>query len=270
MPFAEIDTKTQYESKKKQYLTLSQGQTVIRILEDTAQKFYTHYINRSTVQCLGDACPICANNRVIYMEHPDDFRSVQGYSPKVQKFLVNVLDRTVGKICPNCGTDVKKVGGNFPPFCPKCETSVAEVKESPIDQVRVLSKGVTVFEQFDAFENSVCDDEGEPLPLTGYDIVLSVTGVKKDTKVVAIPLANKRDKIEVDPDDLYQLEDAIIKLDGSEIGELQRGISLKDIFASRRANKEIEAKAQEAIEVDPEEEAELEDSIEAMMSGATE
>ena len=129
MSLAQIDApKAQYDSKKKLYLKLAQGQTIIRILEDKAEKFYTHYINNSTVQCLGDDCPVCQGNRVIYTEHPNDFRDIKGYSPKVQKFLINVMDRTLVKVCPTCGAENPKAGNAFPVTC-SCGVVIAPVVE---------------------------------------------------------------------------------------------------------------------------------------------
>ena len=269
MPFADIDApKTQFTSKKKEYLKLGQGQTVIRILENQAHKFYTHYVNGSTIQCLGEDCPICRNNHIIYAENPDTYKDVKGYAPKVQRFLVNVLDRTVGKVCPECNITIKKAGVAFPASCPSCNTVVAHIKETPLNRVSVLAKGVTLFEQFDAFETSVLDENENPIPLTSFDIVLNVSGAGRTTKIVAIPVTNHKDVIEISKDDLYNLDDAVIKLTADEVPDLQRGVSLTDIFAARKANAEINAAQEPAKkELVAEELAEVEDELKKVMEG---
>jgi len=271
MSIAQIDApKAQYDSKKKLYLKLAQGQTIIRILEDTATKFYTHYINNSTVQCLGDDCPVCQNNRVIYTAHPDDFRDVKGYSSKVQKFLINVMDRTLVKVCPTCGAENAKAGNAFPVTC-SCGVVIAPVTETPSNTIKVLGKGVTVFEQFNAFEETILDVNNNPVPLTAFDIVLTVSGAGRLTKVVAIPMTNRMDVIEFNKEDLYKLDDGVPKLTHEEIAELQRGISMRDIFSARRATEEtntVGAKiVAEATQVSEEAVAELEDDLKAVMEG---
>lgn len=274
MPFADIDApKTQFTSKKKEYLKLGQGQTVIRILENQAHKFYTHYINGSTIQCLGEDCPVCRNNHIIYAENPDTYKEVKGYAPKVQRFLVNVLDRTVGKVCPECKATIKKAGVAFPSSCSSCNTVVAHIKEAPLNRVSVLAKGVTLFEQFDAFETSVLDENETPLPLTSFDIVLNVSGAGRTTKIVAIPVTNHKDVIEISKDDLYDLSDAVIKLTSEEIIDLQRGISLTDIFAARKAvaetkhSSELVGEQPANKELVEEELAEVEDELKKVMEG---
>ena len=271
MSIAQIDApKAQYESKKKLYLKLAQGQTIIRILEDSAKKFYTHFINNSTIQCLGDDCPVCQSNRVIYTEHPDDFREIKGYSPKVQKFLINVMDRTLVKVCPTCGAENPKVGNAFPVTC-SCGIVIAPVVEAPSNKIKVLGKGVTVFEQFNAFEETILDANNKPVPLTTFDIVLTVSGAGRLTKVVAIPMTNRMDVVEFNKEDLYNLEDSVPQLNQQEIAELRRGISMKDIFSARRATEETNTTGAkivaEAIKISVEEVAELEDELKAVMEG---
>ena len=271
MSLAQIDApKAQYDSKKKLYLKLAQGQTIIRILEDKAEKFYTHYINNSTVQCLGDDCPVCQGNRVIYTEHPNDFREIKGYSPKVQKFLINVMDRTLVKVCPTCGAENPKAGNAFPVTC-SCGVVIAPVTETPSNKIKVLGKGVTVFEQFNAFEETILDAENNPVPLTAFDIVLTVSGAGRLTKVVAIPMTNRMDVLEFNKEDLYDLTDSVPKLTQEEISELQRGISMKDIFSARRATEETNTEGArivaEATEVSEEEVDEIEAELKAVMEG---
>lgn len=235
MPFANTDTRTESTTiKKTEFLKLAQGQTLIRILEEESAKFYIHYVKGISIECLGeDECPVCLNNRKIYIENPEGFRDIPGYYPKVQRFAVNVLDRTVVKICPECETENKKFGGNFPQFC-ECGTMLTNVKEAPVNKVRLLAKGVTVFEQFNAFESSVLDETETPLPITSYDIILSVSGTGKSTKTSAIPMVQRRDEISVPKEELFDSSRAVVKLSASEILDLQKGVSLKDIFTVRR------------------------------------
>lgn len=237
-PFADIETKEKKTFQKVTFLDLPPGQHIIRILEENATKVHTHFINRSTVLCLEDDCPICQSNKKIFIENPDNFREVKGYSPKSKRYFVNVLDRTPVKVCPKCQTENKKgVNGIFPPSCSACGTYLNEAEIKPSNKVKLYSFGVGVAEQINAFQQAILDASGEPCPLTSYDIVLIVDGTGKEKKTNLVAQAQRNDPVEVPADAFFDAKNATITLKAEEMLQLQRGVSLKDIFASRKADK---------------------------------
>lgn len=243
MPFADIKQRESNSTFRKiEFIKLSAGMHTIRILEDHPLSVDVHYVSGMNVQCLGNECPVCRDNRKIIMENPQDFRNIKGYAPRRQTFILNVLDRTPAKICPSeaCKEEVKAINGVFPPQCPKCGALITAVKASPLNKVKILAKGVELFSKLNAFEVAVNDAEGNPLPLTKYDIMLSVSGNKKESPT-PIPNSNATDVIEIPEDQFFERERVAVKLTAEEIGELQRGVALRDIFLARKAEENADA-----------------------------
>lgn len=221
--------------KKTEFVNLNATAT-IRILTGYLD-VQTHYINRATVQCLGDDCPICANNKALIMQFPDTFKDEPKYSPRRTVCLVNVLDKTLVRTCPKCQTDVPTLKGQPPVACKCGEILAGEPK--PSNKVKVLSRGVTLFDQLDAINNAIMDEAGERVGLTGYDITLVVSGAGKQKTIT--PITGQISPMpEFNADDLYNLEDITLKFSVTELMDLQRGVSLKDIFAARRATEKLD------------------------------
>jgi hypothetical protein len=234
MPFADTTSPVRFQNKKVQFLPLIGGNYTIRILDSEALCLYTHYINKVTVECLGEECPICSNNQRLIMENPKDFRNVQGYAPRTRRYLVNVLDKTMVKKCPKCGLDNYDISatGNS---CIGCSEMIISVVPEPSNTVKILAKGVQVFDQLNSIDLSILNDKGEPLGLTNYDLVLRVTGTGNKKIVTPIPMSSNVEL--VDPNlEKYELAKITIKLTPEEMLDLQRGVSLRDLFAARRAN----------------------------------
>jgi hypothetical protein len=223
--------------RKTEHIDLTPGQTTIRIIDtpEEALKYHTHYINRCYIKCLGEDCPVCKTNTKIFSEHPEDYREVQGWSPRQERFAVNVFDKSPVKICSNCKAEVKKSGTTFPPICPKCNQPIVAEKEIPLNKIKVLAKGVTVAELLNGIDESIQDPEGNKIGINNFDIVLYVTGTGRQQTISPIPLVDKRDPVNFKPEDKYDLNKIAVELTPEEIGELQRGISLKDIFAGRKS-----------------------------------
>lgn len=231
-------TKANKESfRKTEFLDLPQGQSIIRILSgpEEAHKYYTHFIKGTYVLCLGDDCPLCKNNTKLIMENPENFRDIPGWSPKQERYAVNVLDKTPVKICANCNAEVKKIGTNFPPMCPKCNQPILTVQETPLNKVKVLAKGVTLAELLNGINASILDSEGNPIGINNFDIILYVTGTGKSQSVTPIPLPDKNEPVNVPAEAKFDLKAVSLSLTADEIAELQKGVSVKDIFAARRA-----------------------------------
>jgi hypothetical protein len=242
MPFADIKQK-QFtgDFKKVEFIKLSPGMNQIRILDSNAYSVDVHYVGGINIQCLGEDCPVCRNNKKIIFENPKDFRNIKGYASRRQLFIVNVLDRSLVKICPNeaCKEEVKAINGIFPTQCPKCGGLLHTVQPHPLNKVKILSKGVELFSSLNAFEVAINDAEGNPIGLTNFDIMLSVSGNKKESPT-PIPNTNANDVLEIPEDQLFDREKVVLKFSPEEIADLQRGVALRDIFAARKAEKEAD------------------------------
>jgi len=226
---------TESKFRKTNWISLPSGTTSsIRILDEIATDAYYHYIGRYSVKCLGNDCPICASNREIYMAEPKTFRDNTSYIPRRTRYFANVFDKTLAKKCESCGTDVKDV---TLVICPKCQTSIATVAPQPINEVRVLSKGPQLFEdQLSVLDASVLGMDGELLGINNFDINLVIRGTGKDTVTTAIPnVASTAPVVLKEDDELYDLSEALITLQPSEMLELVSGVSLRDIFVARGA-----------------------------------
>lgn len=230
----ERPSRTNTEFKKTEFIDLTPGQTIIRILPGEIFTCDTHYVKGISVKCLGDECPICSSNRKLIAENPETFRSVAGYSPKSFRFAVNVLDKSPVKICKNCNHEVKKFQNSYPPVCPSCNHPIVAEPEIFLNKVKVLSKGRTLADQLNAAQDSVLDSTGTPVGITNFDIVLSVTGTGRDQKIAAIPLSDRKDPPVYLEESLFDLSRSVVTLTAEELGDLQKGISLRDIFSSRK------------------------------------
>lgn len=222
--------------RRAEFIDLPQGQTTIRIIStpEEACKFYTHFIKGVSIKCLGEDCPVCKSNMKICAENPDSFRDIQGWNPRQERFAVNVFDKTPVKRC-SCGAEVKKNGNAYPSICPKCSLPIVAVEETPLNKVKVLAKGITVAELLNSIDSSILDNDGNKVGINNFDIVLYVTGTGKQQKIAPVPLSDKREPVEYNPEDKFDLTKIAIELNPEEILELQKGISLKDIFAIRRS-----------------------------------
>ena len=136
MALSPIPTRQSTQIKRMEFLALPPGNSVIRVIDDDYVVYDSHYINGTSIACLGEDCPICKNNHRLIVENPDNFRDCRGYYPRSARYFINVLDRTVAKICPECGAEVKQ---NIP-TCPKCSTIITAVKAEPLNKVKILAK----------------------------------------------------------------------------------------------------------------------------------
>lgn len=238
--FAEpVEKKTFNNADRKKTLFLDLNSTAtFRILTDSYVVVSTHYINRATVLCLGDDCPVCRNNKALIMQFPETFRDEPKYSPRRELYLVNVLDKTPVRTCPNCDTE-SRITSASASTCVKCNQVLTDTPK-PSNKIKVLSRGVTLFENLGNIRNAIRSEQGEVLGLDKYDITLVVSGSGKN-KVIT-PIAGQVSQApEFNPEDLYDLETVTMKLDAGEMVDLQRGVSLKDIFAARRSSQSAES-----------------------------
>lgn len=235
MKMPEMEKVESFVGKKKEFLKLSVGNHVIRLLPGTQGFYitYTHWINRTNLECLGDECPICNNNKRIIAENPDNFRDVPGYSRKRQVFYVNVLDRTLAKTCPSCGEVHKAVAGTFPSVCSACNAVMVDVKTEPLNKIVILNRGSELYDNIKAINNAILDENGEKIGVENYDLMIMVP--PKTKRPVAQGLPHQNDEVDVPDDELFVLEEAPLHFEPDEINAFMRGASIKDIFAARRA-----------------------------------
>ena len=255
---------TKKEFKKVAFMTLTPGMHTIRFLEPTedALLIQSHFVvtktGRFSTVCLEDGCPLCDDNRKIYQQHPKDFRNQPGYFSKSDRYTMNILDRTIAKVCPNCSAEVKKVGNTFLPSCPECNTIIAAVEAKPLNKVKLLQLSKTLATQLNGIEESQLDKEGNPLGLVNYDIVFSVTQQGDKKVVTPIPATSNNDDVSslVPADGLLDKNQGALRLSAEEIMDAIKGISLKDIFAARKVQVEATPTSETAMETTSDEDYE--------------
>jgi len=238
MKFPKLETRgDNIEFKSPKFLRVTEGEMVIRILGPSIYDVKTHWVAGVTVKCLGEDCPICANNDKIRLEHPEDFRDIAGYIPWRNSFYTNVYDKSPVKVCENCDSEVQQVRGIFPSACWKCDTIVTSIEAQPSNTVKILNRGVQLRDQLELVNNSVVGDDGEPVGLETFDIRLRV-GSNKEPIPIEMPESNE--PIELEEDALYELERVPLRLDVEELKDLLRGVKVKDILIARGISNEEE------------------------------
>lgn len=232
------DTKTAQPAggtqKRTQFIKLQAGfPATIRIIGSENLEF-THYVNGSTVKCLEDACPICANNKRLFLEKGKDARNDPSFIAKVKRYSVNVLDKSPVKKC-KCGLEYSDTT--------KTTCTCGQILTSPVEAsntVKVLSRGASLFDQLFAVNAAILNTEGEPVGIDNYDITLVVSGSGKTTVVSVIPNPTLNSPV---PEglELYDLASVTLSLDPGEMLDVIRGVSVRDIFAARKASKMSDA-----------------------------
>ena len=248
MKFPKLENRRdESEFKTPKFLRINEGEMFIRILGPTIYDVKTHWVNGVTVKCLDEECPICQNNEKIRIEHPEDFRDIQGYVPWRNTFYTNVFDKTPVKVCSDCGSEIQSVKGIFPSSCWNCNTIVSNVEAKPSNTIKILNRGVQLRDQLELVNLSVKDDNGEPVGIENYDIKLRV-GSNKEPIPIEMPSSNE--PVEYNEEDLFVLENVPLRLKPEEITDLLRGVKVKDILIARNAEADV-------VETSPEVEEEI-------------
>jgi hypothetical protein len=234
MPFSPLPEKQKYESnfKKVEFIKLTKGTNVIRILDEDYVTYVTHYVPSAGVsfKCLGRAeCPVCQHNKQLIVENPETFRNIQGYLPQQIRHYINVLDRTPVKVCTKCQKETKAYDEKYPSAC-ECGAFITAVVPTPLNKVKILSKGNELFEKFLLFQRKYGD-------ITTFDIELNAHDKNDKKSPDALPIREQNDVVTIDPELKFNLSEAILVLGASEINDVLRGVSLKDIFKARKVDK---------------------------------
>lgn len=267
MPFSPFQEKAktqgQFESKKVAFMNTQEGTHRIRILEPDYKEVPTHYFpyHKTTVACLGEDCPVCANNKKLSMQISDwkELSKHPQYNRVTARFYINVLDKTPHKVCA-CGVEYFNYQGVF---CPKCNEQLPEAK--PLNKVKVLAKGKTLFQDMQAIEGAILDEQGNPIGLQNYDLNIIVRGTQRDTTYTVIADSGSIEPVNMEGLTLFPLENAIIRLTAEEMLEAQRGVSLKDIFTARKA-KEPKLQPEEVQQVSEEVRSEVSAKVNSLFN----
>jgi hypothetical protein len=258
--FADIpvydDTKKDF--KPTRFTKIISGYPVrIRILDKNAYKVSKHYLpkQRVSVVCLGEDCPICANNKRLVEANPGvSYNDIPGIINRQNRFLVNVLNKTKTKTTESGKTVFAGADGKFPVQHPETGEDLTKVKAAPQNTIEVLERGSTLFGQFNGIHDAIRDENGERIGITNFDIILMATGKGRQMTVSAVAQPQLNDVVEIKDIDLYDLSKVPMKLSAEEITQLLNGISLQDIFEARKLNKEtseLESVAEDvALEVE--------------------
>jgi ferredoxin-like protein FixX len=263
MSIFDIGYSTENTFTKIAFLNFDLGIHRVRLLPPE-KLIWTHYLpGKATIQCLGSECPICHSNKKIQAEHPDDYYDVHGYYPSQKRHYINVLDRTEVKICPNCGYENSKDTVNkFNSSCIKCGTIIVSAEEKVSNKIKVANLSETAASQIEAHNLSILGEDGTPVGIENYDVLFMVTqtgggqGKRAKKSITPMPDSKSNDVVELNKEDYFDLSKTVIKLEPDEIMTIMSGVSLKDIFAGRKAatvadavvDEKLVAEVQERVE----------------------
>ena len=233
--YVEKDRKPKY--RKTEFMNMDAGEHRFRILEPMETKHYTHYVGFAYLKCLGDECPICENNKKILYEHPEDYKEQKGWAPRSQRFYINVLDKTLTRVCPKCGLEKPNYTSET---CPVDGTIMSQL--APLNRVKVLSMGSRLLEDIKVLSKSVRNKQDERIDIRMYDFIAEVKGAKqnKTTNIAHKWYPGDEAYENLEGQDLFELSEVAINLSREEMLDVFNGAKLKDIFVMRRAKKQIE------------------------------
>jgi hypothetical protein len=239
MSFADIP---EFESnfKPTEYTKLISGvPQQFRVLSEKAHHVEKHFIpaTKISVLCLGEeTCSICQNNDKLILDNPDiSPRQIRGFLPRQNRYMINVLNRTMVKTSPS-GNIVFSTQGQFPANDPNTGELLANLEAQPLDKVQVLERGPTLFAQLNSINDTVVDPEtGNPLGLWNYDVVITASGSGRKMTTNIIPYPNMNDEVDVPVEEQFDLPTLGIQLSPEEMLRAVRGVTMRDIFEARRA-----------------------------------
>ena len=215
-------------------------QTIIRILDESPVVSWSHWVPKGhkdyplanngrgiSIMCPGGStCPICAYNAKLKVMDPKDPNLIK--ARKV--FSTNVLDRTPVVTCPSCGLEHYKAKNKWPTEC-ECGEDLTNVEPAPREKFQILQKGITLFGQFEAFEND--PDFGD---LREYDIKIDVRGSGKDSMITCTPKQHAEVDIKsliTDTNKPFNIEEIVKPLNPDQITSIIEGSSFFDVVSAK-------------------------------------
>lgn len=256
------DTEFESDFPRPQYLKFVEGMPlIVRVLDNRAYHVRKHWINsqRLSVLCLGDACPICERNAQIRKEFPNNFRNQRHYIARQNRYMINVLDRTPVVIDEETGDEYYAKQGVFPSVTSDGQRSLANVQPQPSNTVKILERGKTMFEQLKAYHEEMgeFDEDGHAIKggLTTFDLKIITMGKGLDKVISPMPLPQNNDDVSGILEELeletYVLSSIGIQLAPDELEKVAyQGVSLRDVFAERRADEESETSSESGALLD--------------------
>jgi len=248
--FETFDSTENRTFTKTNFLIFDYGTHTVRLLT-APRRVFTHFFKgKGTIKCLGRDCPVCKVNKSLQSEYPEDYKSQPAYNSSTPRHYINVYDRTMVKVCPECKAENKKdIMSQYPNVCTKCGTVITGVVPARSNTVKVANISDTNAERLMGFRLSVRDDNDEPLGLRNFDVDFTVarSGGRKDISVSASSSKGARDEVEVPEELFYDLDKQVVSLEQNEIVNFMRGVSLKDIFTARKGTKEASTEADKAV-----------------------
>lgn len=236
---------TTSEFKKYKYFNWTPGDHVIRLLDLHLEPVYAYWFNSVLVRSDNPDNPQEILNRRIKLENPENFLSIRGYRPARPKYIFRVFDKTVAKVCPNCGIDTKVESGMpYPSICGRCrEGNLTTVEPAPINDIRIVVTSSALVDQLVAADQTVFDENGNKVGIENFDLHLYIAGVGKKRQVVVKPgeIGELTLPFELEP---LNVDNYIFLVSDDEMRDLIRGISLRDILVARGSKKAIEAPTQ--------------------------
>lgn len=220
--FADIPENTG-NFRRKAYVTIKEGRpTMFQFLDEHPERFLVHTINTS-------------DGRWVKLLHVEDSSLMneewfnQQYKPR-WTYRVNVLDVTPYVINPITGTKINALTGNVPERDPVDGSSLRDIKPRPLNEVKILERGIKLFKQFNAVIQSLQlgNDDFDPRNVVFF---LQASGSGMGMSITAFPRMDiaAQDISEFEPFDLD-----IPPFSDEEIQMMLRGTALMKIYEMRR------------------------------------
>lgn len=243
MSFVEdAPTKNYSETRKRtsdSYVKFVEGEKIVlRMLDDRAKKVWKHWVGEANGgKGMMAVCPNVEGNRICPIDNA--LKGLAKDDPKVlerkakARWMANVLDRTPvtqcqncetitpGKVCKNCGVDIKK--NEF----------------VPLNKVKILEGGPRLFRETIKGIEELQLEEFEK-EITEYDITFSTKGAGRDRKIAAVPQTPEPvdeswliDPETGEPQKLFDLDLLAEPTSVEEIEAMLRGATLDELNAIR-------------------------------------
>ena len=241
--FNTVEQRDYKEFRRAKFLRYDVGAHTVRFLSQP-KTFFTHYLRGiATVECLEENCPICENNRQLREQYGKDASKQPTFNSSSARHYVNALDRTLVKRCPQCDMlNYRNNTGRFSGQCTECGAFITEVVPEEAREVVVVNMSNSTNGVLAATAAQKMTSDGVPINLFDYDVSFLVTMSGKK-KTITPSITDNNDSIEVDEEELYDLDNVVIRLTAEEITTLLTGVSLKDIFLARRGETFLETDA---------------------------
>jgi hypothetical protein len=257
MPFADTSQATKSGDSLGSFVRLTtEHPTDIYILDDEAFIRWTHWLPNALradrtrrgfgITCPGPRiCPVCIKNNEIKLEAGDNYRKHPEYRTSRKRFLTNVLNVTLVKVC-SCGAIYFKSSEGWPTECTSsdCKASLVDVKPQKLNRVQILEGGKTLFDQFNVFEgeNGITDAEGNHIPLKNYIIRLTTSGEGRTKTTIPVPLLSSLEPpAEEDfilsngeKQEVIDIANLVKPFTPEEIKHLAEGGSVADIYENQQ------------------------------------